>query len=427
MPESKRGPERRRSAAKAQDSGAHGQRREGLDRRRNGYVSQLELCRGLAYDAVESILERCPTESLAPGEVLLEPGQPNHHLYFLLDGRLEVRLQSIDSPVADLIEPGECIGEMSIIDGQPTSAYVVASEASTLIAVHANVFWSKIATSPQAVRNLSRVLAERMRKRNDATLRAIEKEIRLEQLQKELLAAREIQLGMLPPGPSLLAELPEIDVHARMDVMESVGGDFYDAFPLDGQRVCIALGDVSGKGMPAALFMVRTVTLLRSELVKSGELTQRINRFNKVLCETNISHMFVSLIVMVFDLSDGTVEYVNAGHLPMLLSSAGDPFTPLDDSQGLIAGVLEDNVYETSVLKLHPGDQIVLFTDGVTETRDAERHFYGMERLTDLLSDVDVTVPAAVVQKIFDDTFAFASGSPQADDVTIVAVRYLGS
>ncbi len=431
MSQSKRGSERRRgtgdAAANTPEPGGRADRRSNHDRRRNGYISNLDLCRGIPYDQVESILERCPADALAPGEVLLEPGQANHHLYLLLNGRLEVRLKSSDSPVADVIEAGECIGEMSIIDGQPASAYVVATEQSTVIAVHEDVFWSKIATSPKAVRNLSRILAQRMRKRNDVTLRALEQEMRLELLQKELLAAYEIQIGMLPQGPILFPESPGIDVHARIDVVKSVGGDFYVAFSLDEHHVCVAIGDVSGKGMPAALFMVRTMTLLRAEMVKSKGLAECMDRFNRALCDTNISHMFVSLVVMRINVFDGTVDYVNAGHSPMLVSTPGEPPLAVDDSRGLIAGVLEDNAYESDVVRLQAGGRLVIYTDGVTEARNHTRHFYGQRRLMDFLANLDPPDSSRLVDAIFEDVRAFAGDTPQSDDITIVAVGYRGA
>ena len=142
MPHSKRGPERCRGSATTDPAGSSDvdERRISRDRRRNSFVSALDLCRGLPCDPIESILERCPVETLQPGEALLEPGHANHHLYFLLSGRLDVRLKSADSPVADIIEAGECVGEMSIIDGQPTSAYMLATELSTVIAVYESVF-----------------------------------------------------------------------------------------------------------------------------------------------------------------------------------------------------------------------------------------------------------------------------------------------
>lgn len=425
MSDSKRGPERRRThAASGTDGHAPEERRNGEERRRNGWVSALDLCRGLPYNDVEAILEICPVRRLEAGEILLEPGQANHYLFFLVEGELNVRLKSTDSPVTDTIRRGECIGEMSIIDGQPTSAYVIASTASTLIAVHDNIFWSKLATNQRMVRNLSQVLAERMRKRNAAALRAFEQEMRLEQLQKELLAAYEIQTGMLPHGPTLVPELPAIDVCARMDVVKSVGGDFFDAFALDERRACIAIGDVSGKGMPAALFMVRALTLLRAELIKPGDLGASLSRFNRALCETNIAHMFVSLIVMTIDTHDGTVTYVNAGHLPILLSRAGGAFVEVDESRGLIAGVLSDTVYTPGTLAIGDRDRLVLYTDGVTEARNPERQFYRAAGLSACVNGAARGDSKSLVDAIFDDVQRFVGAAAPSDDITVVGVTF---
>ena len=163
MSQKNRGPERRLGADQDETNSdliSH-DRRNDLERRRHGYISEIELCRGLDYAKIEHILQHCPRRELVAGEPLLEPGQANHHIYFLLEGRLDVRLQSPDSPAVDEINVGECIGEMSIIDGLPTSAYVIATEPTIVIAVHGSIFWSEIETNPTVIRNLTRVLAER--------------------------------------------------------------------------------------------------------------------------------------------------------------------------------------------------------------------------------------------------------------------------
>ncbi|MCZ6895914.1 MAG: SpoIIE family protein phosphatase [Gammaproteobacteria bacterium] len=432
MAYSKRGPERRRIATdrSANPSSAKqawpDDRRMRPERRRNGYISKLELCRGLSYDQVESVFDLCPVKILNAGDVLLEPGQTNHYLYFILSGRLDVRLKSAASPVADTIGVGETVGEMSIIDGKPTSAHVSAGEASTVIAVHQDVFWSKIATSPTTVRNLSRILAERMRKRNELTLRALEQELRFEQLQNELKAAHEIQVGMLPPGPNLIPECDAVEVIGRMDVVKSVGGDLYDAFYLDDDRICVAIGDVSSKGTPAALFMVRTATLLRAELSKTNGLAESVSQLNARLCDINIPNMFVSLIVMVIDLTNGKATYVIAGHPPLLASLGGQPWVDIGAPAGLIAGVLDDTVYETGGFTLRPGDRLVLYTDGVTEARDEDRNFYTQSRLREFLSDLETRDASVIVEAIFTDVASFSGRMQQSDDITVVAVKYLG-
>jgi sigma-B regulation protein RsbU (phosphoserine phosphatase) len=130
---------------------------------------------------------------------------------------------------------------------------------------------------------------------------------------------------------------------------------------------------------------------------------------------------------MRIDLSDGTVEYVNAGHMPMLVSLRGEPFAGVDESKGLIAGILDDNAYDIGIISLEAGDRIVLYTDGVTEARNESRHFYGPQRLTDFLNTCESNDSAGLVEAIFGDTSGFSGNAPQSDDVTVVAVGYNGA
>ena len=391
------------------------------------------LFRGIPYHSVESIFEDCRVRDLGPGDVLLELGQTNHHLYLLLSGRLQVSLDSSahlnsgDSPLGFSIEPGESIGEMSIIDGKPTSANVGASEPSRVMAIHEDIFWSRIATIPGAVRNLLRILAERMRKRNDFTLRMIEKELRYTHLQNELNAAREIQIGMLPTHYPLFPRHPSIDVYAHMNSAKTVGGDFFDAFPLDERRVCLAIGDVSGKGMPAALSMVRILTLLRVELMKGGDLGESLRRLNNVLCQTDTSHTLVSIFVGILDATTGELTYVNAGHNPPLASVKQRPFDRIRMPGGLIVGVVEGGEYEVDRMTLGSGDLLVMYTDGVTEARNEAKEFYSLSRFMDFLSALEVNGATDVVNAVRADVDQFVGAAAQADDMTIMALRFRGS
>jgi len=391
------------------------------------------LFRGLPYDSVESIFEHCRVQDLNPGDVLLELGQANQHLYLLLSGRLHVNLNSeenlnsVDPPLGFPIEPGESIGEMSIIDGKPTSAHVDASESSQVLAIHEDVFWSEIATIPGAVRNLLRILVERMRKRNEFTLQMLEKELRYTHMQNELNAAREIQIGMLPTQYPLFPRHPSIDVYAHMNAAKTVGGDFFDAFPLDERRVCLAIGDVSGKGMPAALLMVRILTLLRVELMKGGGLGESLGRLNNILCENNTSHMIVSIFVGVVDTSTGELAYVNAGHNPPLASVRRQPFDEIEMPGGLIAGVIEGGEYGVDHMTLRPGDLLVMYTDGVTEARNEDKEFYTLQRLMDFLSGLEIADATNVVDAVRTDVEKFVGAAAQADDMTIMALKFCGS
>ena len=178
---------------------------------------------------------------LDPGTVVLRPGERNRALYFVLSGALEVRLEAA-STVVSRIDAGECFGEMSLLDGQPASAFVTAAEPCELLSVSEERVFSDLLPQPGFARGLLRMMSGRLR----ATL---DRQATWESLRKELRLAREIQASMLPPTGLLFLDHPEIDCAAAMDAAAEVGGDFYDAFFLDERRLFFAVGDVAGKGI----------------------------------------------------------------------------------------------------------------------------------------------------------------------------------
>ena len=149
-----------------------------------------------------------------------------------------------------------------------------------------------------------------------------------------------------------------------------------------------------------------------------------MTRINRALCETNISQMFVSLIVVMISTTTGELTYVNAGHPPFLAAQGGEPFAPVDTSAGLIAGMLEDSVYEPGELTLASGDRLLLYTDGITEARDPARKFYGTERLSSFLNACPVIDATRYVNALFDDVLQFTGGTPQSDDITALALTF---
>ena len=431
MPGLRRGPDRRRNDAKVSfplrmaDGGTiRKDRRAGADRRKNAFISRQYLCKRIPYESVERVLRNCDINILSPGEVLLEPGQDNHYLYLLKDGRLQVRLESADSDLGFPIEPGECVGEMSIIDGKPVSAFVVAEQPSEVVAIPNNVFWQDLAPVPGVARNLMQLLAERMRKRIDVTVRALEQQLRLEHLERELDVAKDIQASMLPRQVPLFPDHPRADVYAVMKPAREVGGDFFDAFPLDENRICIAVGDVSGKGVPAALFMVRTLTELRTVLHRGDSLARAIARLNVSLCQNNDRCMFVSLFVGILDTSNGCLRYANCGHNPPLVGSGDAGYEFLDLADGIIAGVEEHAVYAEQELTLAPGARLVLYTDGVTEAQRKDKQFFTEKRLQSLLSDMEPQDAFGTVQNVQRAVEAFTGDAPQFDDITLLVLRY---
>jgi phosphoserine phosphatase RsbU/P len=376
---------------------------------------------------LESMVGRCAHVSLAPGDILLTPGEENHTLYFVLSGQLRMHLDVHDS-LNDLpIAAGEIVGEMSIVENMPVSAWVIADKPSLVLAMPEHVFWDDFVTVPAANRRLVQFLISRVRGTNGILQLELERKVRYELLKRELESAWKIQANLLPSARPLFRS-PAVDVHALIRPAREVGGDFFDAVALDETHLCVAIGDVSGKGMPAALFMMRVVTLLRSALLERRDPISVLPDLNRQLCEANEEFMFVTMAVALIDTASGCLTYLNAGHNPPALSVAGGNFRLWDPPKGPLLGVAPKAVYEVRELKLGQGDTLLFYTDGVTEAENANLEIFGVARLTGALEARGPFNGAeAVVEQVDLALAAFVAGAHQSDDITMLALRYVGA
>jgi sigma-B regulation protein RsbU (phosphoserine phosphatase) len=386
-------------------------------------ISRHPLFAGIQSEALRPLVERCAVRQLRIGEVLLSPGEANRTLFLLLDGQLGVHVERVDSEEEFLVGPGECVGEISVVDCGPATAYVVAEMPSQVLAIPESEIWDGLFRVPVIARNFLRLFANRFRARNEAMQQALRQQLKYEHMQKELAIAHEIQLGMLPGD---LDFGPEIDIAAEMNPAQQVGGDFYDAFPVSPNETCVAIGDVSGKGVPAALFMVRAMTLLRTELLKDRPIDEAVGRLNASLCRDNPTCMFATLIVGVLDKVTGAFHYVTAGHEPILVGSSGRRWRLLPPPSGIFVGIDERASYQVASLTLEKGDLLLLYTDGVTEAMNPERQFFGIERLLHCANEAPVASAKALANRINHSVQRFAAGAPQSDDITMVVLRYRG-
>ena len=243
-------------------------------------------------------------------------------------------------------------------------------------------------------------------------------------LQQELEIARQVQLAILPKE---FPPDPRVAVHGQMTPAREVGGDFYDYFMIDDTTLGFVVADVSGKGVPAALFMAISRTLLRSTALFERSPAASVRRLNDLLAEENEQMLFVTLFYGVLDLNSGRVTYVNAGHnLPYHITRAGE-VTTVPATKGMAVAVLEGFVYTQSELQLKPGDTLFLYTDGVTEAFDIDEQPYGEERLEELLESGanDWSVPD-LSERVLASVHVFERGAPQADDITCLTLRYSG-
>jgi sigma-B regulation protein RsbU (phosphoserine phosphatase) len=355
---------------------------------------------------------------------LLESGQINKEVFVLIKGRLLVRLPDSEAVDAILIDPGGSIGEMSIIDNKPVSARVEAADSCTLAVISAHVFWDVLMPVSGFARNVMRQLSERMRSSNEIIVERMRERIALEQLQKELAVARNIQSSMLPPRGSVLVEGGRAAVYGLMDPARDIGGDFYDAFMIDERHLLMMVGDVSGKGVPAALFMARAVAVLRAEAVRvRARPAALLERVNTLLCANNETGMFVTLLVASLDLETGELHYANAGHLAPALRRADGATSWLPLPAGALVGVLEGAKYGAKVLRLSPGDTVLLYTDGVTEAMDGSSVLFGDDRLLRALSEAPGYEVAQMAEHVRSAIAGFVNGAATADDITMLAVR----
>lgn len=384
----------------------------------------IALFHGLAPEFIETLLARCEERQLEDGDVLVQPGEDNHHLYILRQGRMSVHLTSDDSRPGFDIAAGECIGEMSIIDGQPVSARVVSRGASQVLAISEAVFWNHLVPTPGIARNLMRQMSARMRARNQTLTQALEQRLAMEHMQKELASAGAIQMGMLPHQRPLFPRHPQVDAHALLIPAKEVGGDLYDAIDLGDGRILAAVGDVSGKGMPASLFMMRSLTLLRSLANAGGAAQDLLPTLNRLLCEANETNMFVTLYLVLLDPRNGRALLLNGGHNLPLLSRAGAPFQVLDQARGALLGMMPGARYQAAEIELAPGDRLLLYSDGVTEAENPEGGWYGLERARALLDAQPATASMeCLVEALVAGVQDFAASAPQSDDITLLGLR----
>ena len=238
-------------------------------------------------------------------------------------------------------------------------------------------------------------------------------------LQNELDVASNIQQSILP------TELPrEVDyqMFGSMKSARNVGGDFFDVVRLPDRRVGLAIADVSDKGVPAALFMMSTRTLLKGAAIGAINPGDVMETVNQLLCEDNEAAMFVTLLYAVYDPETGRLTYANGGHNPPLIIHQDNTSTLLPSTEGLALGLLPDYEYQQKTVTVEPGETLVLYTDGVTEAMNADEEEFGVERLQDIFTESYPREAHAITQLIFDAVDEFAGDTPQSDDVTCLTL-----
>ncbi len=243
-------------------------------------------------------------------------------------------------------------------------------------------------------------------------------------IEADLLLANDIQTHMLPTIFPPIPDREEIELYALMNPAKAVGGDFYDFFNVDDDKMALVMADVSGKGVPAALVMVITKTLIKNEVNMGASPSEAFSKVSHMLCEGNEDGMFVTAWLGILDTSTGVLEYSNAGHNPPLIKLGNGSFDYLRSKPGMVLAGMDGYHYEDYQVLLSPGDQIFLYTDGVTEAINEKEEFYGSERLKDYLNSHFCDDVKSTVHALRKDISKFAGEAEQFDDITMLLLNY---
>ena len=258
------------------------------------------------------------------------------------------------------------------------------------------------------VENLTRVTAEK------------------ERIGAELSLATRIQTAMLPHIFPPFPDRKEFDLYASMDPAKEVGGDFYDFFLIDDDHLCLVIADVSGKGIPAALFMMACKIILQSCAMLGNSAAEILTRTNEAICSNNPEQMFITVWLGILEISTGRLTATNAGHEYPVLKRAGGSFEMLRDKHGLVAGSMEGIKYKEYELQLDPGDKLFVYTDGVLEARGAGKEQFGTERLLAALNGNRDADPEQTLKNVRGAVDGFVKDAEQFDDITMLCLEYRG-
>ena len=408
-------------------------------------IVNIELLRSLPFlkevgaDVVEGLARAAMERRFLPGQIIFEEGSASRELYLIVEGQVEVvKGQGADEMVLARRGQGDFFGEMGLIEASPRFATIRALEPTRLLEFSEEDLRSVLLRQPQLLYGMMQELSARLRSadlqmiadlqhKNRALAQAYRELqevqaslIEKERLECELELARKLQQSILPRE---LPELPGFSCAARSRSARQVGGDFYDAISLSEGRVGLIMADVSDKGMSAALYMALTRSLIYAEAKRNPSPREVLLTVNRLLLEMSQADMFVTVFYGVLDSVQGSLRYARAGHdRPLLFNRKTGAYRFLA-GKGSALGFIEEVSLEEASVDLHPGDLLVLYTDGITDANSATGEFYGVGRLCETVCSAGGLAAAALCDHIFTVVDRFQAGAAQYDDMALLVVE----
>jgi sigma-B regulation protein RsbU (phosphoserine phosphatase) len=243
-------------------------------------------------------------------------------------------------------------------------------------------------------------------------------------IQHDLSIAREIQQSILPKVFPAFPGRKDFDLFASMKAAKIVGGDFYDFFLIDDDHMGLVIADVSDKGIPAAIYMAVSRTIIRAAAIKGMSTEECLDYSNQLLCKENINNMFVTVFYGILDTRTGSFRYSNAGHNPPYIISPDGRVKNVEILGDIVLGVLDNVHFRSKTINIEPGDALYLYTDGVTEAMNVNNELYSEQRLEETLKALNTASPDEIIRTVTESLSTFTTGAQQSDDITMMAVRY---
>ncbi len=397
-------------------------KRSGLDRRiRN--LSWIPLFKDAPPKALDSVLQACELLEIAAQTPLLVPSQNNRSVYIALSGTVVAHLGYQRRPQAPLTIPlGQCIGELSAIDGKPVSTLVMAVTDARVLRIPQEIFWGDLMTLNGVAENFRIILSDRVRKSKEQALQAQRGQLEVEHLTKELQIARQLQISMVPLQRPLFGHRTDLDICGLMEPASAVGGDFFDAFFVREDHLFFCIADVSGHGIASALFMARAVGLIRVLAMGITEPHALLSNLNAQLCNANDANIFVTMFCGILDIPKRTVTYSNGGHCaPMLLCPGRSRMLPIP--KGPLVGAFAHCNYSSMKIQLGRDETLFCYTDGVTEAHNFKGEEFTEERCLQMLDGLQPQAAGDLLDHVRAQVTAFTGTDILEDDCTMLAIR----
>lgn len=403
-------------------------------------LQNISLFSALSAEELADVGQSFRLKVLNDGDVLFREDEVGKNIYTIIGGQVEIikAMDTTEERLLNVLGPGDFLGEMSILGKHnKRSASVRARGAVQMLELRPENFEEIIQTQPGAALNIIRELSDRLRTNDEHTILDLRQKneelarayqelkeaqaalIEKEKLEHELEMAREIQISILPQD----LRMPDgCDVGARMVPARAVGGDFYDVIPLSNGKIGLAIGDVSDKGVPAAMFMAQFCTLLRAVARQTEDPVEVLTQVNNFLLESNSAGMFVTGIYGVYDPANQMFTYARAGHeVPVIFDAAGH-VSELPHGPGTAMCIFPDSAIDRQSVKIPSGSTLMMYTDGGTDAMNAEENFFGLDNLQKMIVAWLDSPVQVLCDEVVSALLAYQKEA-QFDDVTLVVLR----